>query len=231
MPRVSQYYPGDFYGDAAESLAWLYSRQLKLVNGWEANALETGFPVTSLPGAPCVPTTPPFIECGIVSQNEGQIDVESAPGKGTTFTVYLKSHTDEAAVKTEDEPATNGKRGGTILLVEDEEPVRRATKRMLAGAGYTVTEAQSGEEAVAKYREAGACFALVLTDMIMPGIGGVETARAIQALNPKQKVVYCSGYADDMARSQGRPGKDVVIIGKPIDKADLLRKIQEAIDG
>ena len=70
MPTVSQYYPGDFYGDTAQSLAWLYSRQLKLVNGWEANALETGFPVTSLPGAPCVPTTPPFIECGIVSQND-----------------------------------------------------------------------------------------------------------------------------------------------------------------
>ena len=70
MPTVAQYYPGDFYGDTAQSLEWLYSRQLKLVNGWEANALETGFPVTSLPGAPCVPTTPPFIECGIVSQND-----------------------------------------------------------------------------------------------------------------------------------------------------------------
>jgi hypothetical protein len=70
MPTVSQYYPGDFYGDTAESLEWLYSRQLKLVQGWEANAIETGFPVTSLPGAPCVPTAPPFIECGIVSQNE-----------------------------------------------------------------------------------------------------------------------------------------------------------------
>ena len=70
MPTVSQYYPGDFYGDVAESLEWLYSRQLKLVQGWEANALETGFPVSSLPGARCVPTTPPFIECGIVSQND-----------------------------------------------------------------------------------------------------------------------------------------------------------------
>jgi len=70
MPTVSQYYPGDFYGDVAQSLAWLYARQEKLVQGWEANALETGFPATSWPGAPCVPTTPPFIECGIVSQND-----------------------------------------------------------------------------------------------------------------------------------------------------------------
>ena len=70
MPTVSQYYPGDFYGDTAQSLQWLYSQELKLVQGWEANALETGFPVTSLPGAPCVPTTPPFIECGIFSQND-----------------------------------------------------------------------------------------------------------------------------------------------------------------
>ena len=69
MPNVSQYYPGDFYGDTAQSLAWLYAQQEKLVQGWEANALQTGFPQTSLPGAPCVPTTPPFIECGIVSQN------------------------------------------------------------------------------------------------------------------------------------------------------------------
>ena len=70
MATVSQYYPGDFYGDVAQSLAWLYARQEKLVQGWEANALETGFPATSWPGAPCVPTTPPFIECGIVSQND-----------------------------------------------------------------------------------------------------------------------------------------------------------------
>jgi hypothetical protein len=70
MPTVSQYYPGDFYGDVGQSLAWLYARQEKLVQGWEANARETGFPVTSQPGAPCVPTTPPFIECGIVSQND-----------------------------------------------------------------------------------------------------------------------------------------------------------------
>ena len=70
MPTVSQYYPGDFYGDTAQSLQWLYGQQLKLVQGWAANALETGFPVTSLPGAPCVPTVPPFIECGIVSQND-----------------------------------------------------------------------------------------------------------------------------------------------------------------
>jgi len=70
MPTVSQYYPGDFYGDVAQSLAWLYARQEKLVQGWDANAVETGFPATSWPGAPCVPTTPPFIECGIVSQND-----------------------------------------------------------------------------------------------------------------------------------------------------------------
>ena len=70
MPTVAQYYPGDFYGDVAQSLAWLYARQEKLVQGWEANAVETGFPATSWPGAPCVPTTPPFVECGIVSQND-----------------------------------------------------------------------------------------------------------------------------------------------------------------
>jgi hypothetical protein len=70
MPTVSQYYPGDFYGDTAQSLEWLYSRQLKLLQGWEANAVETGFPMTSSPGASCVATTPPFIECGIVSQND-----------------------------------------------------------------------------------------------------------------------------------------------------------------
>jgi hypothetical protein len=70
MPTVSQYYPGDFYGDVAQSLTWLYGQQEKLVQGWEANAVETGFPQTSWPGAPCVPTTPPFIECGIVSQND-----------------------------------------------------------------------------------------------------------------------------------------------------------------
>jgi hypothetical protein len=70
MPTVSQYYPGDFYGDVAQSLSWLYARQEKLVQGWEANAVETGFPATSWPGAPCVPTTPPFIECGFVSQND-----------------------------------------------------------------------------------------------------------------------------------------------------------------
>jgi hypothetical protein len=70
MATVSQYYPGDFYGDTAQSLQWLYAQELKLVQGWEANAVETGFPQSAWPGAPCVPTTPPFIECGIVSQND-----------------------------------------------------------------------------------------------------------------------------------------------------------------
>ena len=70
MPAVSQYYPGDFYGDVAQSLAWLYGQQEKLVQGWDANAVETGFPQTNLPGAPCVPTSPAFIECGITSQND-----------------------------------------------------------------------------------------------------------------------------------------------------------------
>ena len=70
MPTVSQYYPGDLYGDAAESLEWLYSRQENSAAQWEANALETGFPLTLLPGAPAVPTAPPFIECGLYSEND-----------------------------------------------------------------------------------------------------------------------------------------------------------------
>jgi len=81
MPTVSQYYPGGFYSDVGQSLAWLYAQQEKLVQGWEANARTTGFPVTSWPGAPCLPTTPPFIECGIVSQHDlsqfGQTACES----------------------------------------------------------------------------------------------------------------------------------------------------------
>jgi len=79
MPTVSQYYPGDFYGDTAQSLAWLFAQTQKLVNGWEANALETGFPLTSLPGAPTVPTSPALIECGIASDNDLG-DFESADG-------------------------------------------------------------------------------------------------------------------------------------------------------
>jgi CheY-like chemotaxis protein len=163
---------------------------------------------------------------GIVRQNGGAIQVESAPGSGTTFRIYLPS----VAEQTEPEvrPAAPPARGrGTILLAEDEAPVRRTTRKLLESFGYRVLEAASGEEVLAAAR--GSAIDLLVTDVMLPGMKGPEISRRLRALLPGLPTLFISGYTASVLGSQGVLEPDVQLLHKPFSVQDLARKVEEAL--
>ena len=137
---------------------------------------------------------------GIVSQHQGWIDVESQVGVGTTFHIYLRrlAHSVAAlAEAAEVQPVRGGKE--SILLVEDEAAVRHLFRVILQRKGYEVFEAESGVAGLQVWKEHQSKIQLLVTDMVMPeGISGRELAEQLQQEKPSLKVIYCSGYTDEM---------------------------------
>ncbi|MFI5235176.1 MAG: PAS domain S-box protein [Gemmatimonadales bacterium] len=167
---------------------------------------------------------------GIVKQAGGHIWVYSELDHGTTFKVYLPRVTEAVTVEhvARHTPVPTGDE--TILLVEDEEAVRRITRRILIERGYTVLEASSGDEAV---RLAGAHpgpIHLLATDVVMPGISGRELAGRLQAARPKLTVLYLSGYADDAVVRHGILEATVNFLQKPFTMDGLSRKVRQTLD-
>ena len=166
---------------------------------------------------------------GIVTQSGGEIEVDSSPSVGTTFTVTLPRVA--APVTTEagdpdraDEPA---KTAGTILLVEDEPAVRAIAARVLRQAGYDVLEGRDGAEGLRVATRELAELDLLLTDVVMPQLSGPELAGRVRALRPELPVLYCSGYlagtlTDDLAVGES-------ILAKPFTSAELLAAARAAI--
>ena len=167
---------------------------------------------------------------GIIKQTGGFIDVQSTLGQGTTFKIFLPATTAAAPAGTREgkvEPERReGKRGGTILLVEDEEIVRRITSRILKSAGYAVLEAGTAQEALGL---AGKGFDLLLTDIVLPGLSGTELAILLAKDRPELKVVYMSGYTDnqDIRDILSRPENR--FLQKPFTSACLLDQVQDAL--
>jgi two-component system cell cycle sensor histidine kinase/response regulator CckA len=167
---------------------------------------------------------------GIVKQSNGEIAVESAPGRGTRFDIYLP------LVEPVDaplflEPSKSPAEGGpeTILVAEDDPGVRAAARRILAGGGYRVLTASNGEEALALSRTHPTHLHLLLTDVVMPGMGGPELAAAVRPERPGMKIIFMSGYAGEAVRKE--PGvRAHAFIQKPFTPASLLRAVRDAID-
>jgi two-component system, cell cycle sensor histidine kinase and response regulator CckA len=167
----------------------------------------------------------------IVEQCGGRVTVTSGASEGTTFTVYLPQTDEPAEVATMFEPASEESRATeTVLLVEDEEAVRRLAVRTLREHGYQVLEARNGSEALEIWGKRGAAIDVLLTDIVMPGMTGVELAEKIAARGQPPAVVLMSAYASPdtvgrAAQSSGAPQ----FVEKPFKQAALLRAVRQAL--
>jgi two-component system, cell cycle sensor histidine kinase and response regulator CckA len=170
---------------------------------------------------------------GIVKQSGGHIVVDSTPGKGSTFKVYLPRETAASAPTAEKPPSAPLRSKGeeTILLVEDEDALRQLTTMLLEGAGYRVLSAADGEQALLASERYEGSIALLLTDVVMPRMGGRHLAERLLESRPMLKILFMSGYTDDAILRHGAMGIGLRFLPKPFTEADLTRKIRAVLDG
>jgi PAS domain S-box-containing protein len=167
---------------------------------------------------------------GIVQQSGGNIRVSSELGKGTTFEIYLPRVDAEVGVSRSTMPPATLRGTETILLVEDEEPVRAVTMNILRRRGYRVIPAQHPGEALLLCEQHPGPIDLLLTDVVMPNMGGPELAKRLTAMRPQMKVLCMSGYTDDATVRHGLL-ETGAFLQKPITPASLTRKVREVLDG
>ena len=167
---------------------------------------------------------------GIVKQSGGYITVESSPGAGATFRIYLPRV--DAALDTAAEgpnPGTAARGSETILLVEDELAVRRLARRVLRSKGYVVLEAANGREALRLVSQHPGPLDLMVTDVIMPGMSGPELADRLAREQPALRVLYMSGYADEAIGHHGVLEPGVEFLQKPFTPQDLAQRVREVL--
>jgi PAS domain S-box-containing protein len=172
---------------------------------------------------------------GIVRQLGGFFQVFSTIGKGSTFKVILPLADANAKARPETPglPGTrplNGK-GKRVMLVEDEEVVRRFLAKILKENGYNVIEASNGEDALAKLPPSGSQLDLVVTDLIMNGMGGVELAGELSRLRPEVEILFISGYAEDQHKLPLVAGSNPHFAAKPFSADEFLAKIRDILEG
>jgi PAS domain S-box-containing protein len=167
---------------------------------------------------------------GIVKQSGGSIAVSSEPGKGTTFRVFFPRVKPESVAGKKTPPALSAGGHESLLLVEDDERVRRIAVRVLAGQGYQVTEAVDGVDALARFDERGGAFDLVVTDVVMPRMGGKELVDRLRERRPDLKVLFTSGYTGDAIAKHGVLVAGVNLLAKPYLPPELLRCVREVLD-
>ena len=168
---------------------------------------------------------------GVVSQNDGFIDVESRPGHGTTFGIHLPAFSPQAATVPNRPPAQEGLQGHeTILLVEDEPEILNVARRVLERQGYRVLTAASPSVAARIAQERVEPIDLLLTDVIMPEMNGRELARQLTALRPGLRCLFMSGYTADIIAHRGVLDGSVQFLQKPFTWRELAAKVRSVLD-
>ena len=166
---------------------------------------------------------------GIVDQNGGHIDLQSAPGSGTVFRILLP-RTERVAVPAdagEDMPAVA--HGGTVLLVEDDDRLRELTGAILAKLGFTVLSAATPLAALQVYQKNPSAFRLLVTDIVMPGMNGRELHECLDEIRPGLRAVFMSGYAEQGIIDPGQLRPGLAFLPKPFHRADLERAVKLAL--
>ncbi len=168
---------------------------------------------------------------GIVTQSRGSIWVYSELGHGSTFKIYLPVTTEEITPQVAVEMSPASLAGTeTVLVVEDQIEARSVICQTLRRRGYTVIESINGPDAIVKGRQPETAIDVVLTDVVMPGMGGRRVAEVIRATRPDLRVVYMSGYTDSAIVDHGILEPGVTFVQKPFATDTLLRKIREVLD-
>jgi nitrogen-specific signal transduction histidine kinase/ActR/RegA family two-component response regulator len=168
---------------------------------------------------------------GIVVQSGGYIWVDSAPGQGASFKIcFPRVPTDEATGEVVPRSAAPARGTETVLLAEDEDAVRMLASRVLAEQGYVVLEARNGREALAILDQPEHRIQLVLTDVVMPDMGGVELAGRVAAAHPDVRIVYMSGYSEGDKLHPGIRSSPYPFLQKPFSTESLVIRIREALD-
>ncbi len=171
---------------------------------------------------------------GFVKQSQGSIRVDSQPGAGTSFKLYFPAASDASIVvhpttSNESTAAIKENFSGRILLVEDEQDVRNALQKILTAAGYDVTTAASGDEALRLFMRNDQ-FDLIATDITMPGhLQGPSLARKIRKMRPEKRFIFLSGYASEATGQHGDLTTDDIRLMKPISQSELLHAIAKRL--
>jgi len=175
---------------------------------------------------------------GIIQQTGGHIYVTSIPGEGTKFSIYLKNCSDEEVGEEQEKIEVEEKKNvpadltgrGTILLVEDEDPVRIFSSRALLNKGYIVLEASSGEDALEIIKNKGSEIDIIISDVVMPGITGPVMVEQVHQKYPDIKVIFISGYAEDTFIKTHGSNRKFNFLAKPFTLNQLATKVKETME-
>jgi CheY-like chemotaxis protein len=166
---------------------------------------------------------------GFAEQSGGRVAIKSKEGEGTSVTIVLPAHQTTGVVTNHEPPARSLSRGsGRILLVEDDPNVLQLIDSQLRSLGYEVTAVSDAHKA-GQELQAGRRFDLMLTDIVLPkGVSGVELHRTAKELCPNLRVIFTSGYSEDVFAHEGRP-PDIPLLRKPFKRRDLVEAVQRAL--
>jgi two-component system, cell cycle sensor histidine kinase and response regulator CckA len=166
---------------------------------------------------------------GIVKHNAGSVSVDSSPGKGTSFRIYLPRHATTVPICPNSASGPAASSGETVLVVEDEPDILAISRRVLERLGYQVLTASTPTEAIRLVEARTGEVHLLMTDVVMPEMNGRDLARRLVALLPNLRCLYMSGYSTDIIASNGVLDTAVQFIQKPFSMADLAAKVRTAL--